>query len=320
MSAMKTPFCFRVLTACFVRRRCCGLLRAGCGGRKAAVSAAAFGSLLAPVSFLAAQNTPPPPVPKEAAVAAAAAVPAAAAGESPEGTPLDPVHPDQLKRYSLDRYEKIIEKSPFAFKIVRAEGPPPISFAADLALAGFTVDSGKGVTYASIVDKKTNKRFVIRTDQPNADGIQLVQLNRGQTLLESAVMARKGTEEAEIKSDKQIIERKAVVNAVVAGPGAAAAGGRPPQGGNVNLNLNVNRAAQVQAQINNQVQVPGQPGAAAVPQPAGLPPGAVPQAAGGAPPTAGDLSTQAAQPQAQPARPGQAPGRRRVILPPAVQN
>ena len=324
MSAMTTSFCFCVLTAGFVRRRCCGLLRAASGGRKAAVSAAAFWSLLAPVSFLAAQNTPPPPVPREAAVAAAAAVPAAvpAAGESPEGTPLDPVHPDQLKRYSLDRYEKIIEKSPFAFKIVRAEGPPPISFAADLALAGFTVDSGKGVAYASIVDKKTNKRFVIRTDQPNADGIQLVQLNRGQTLLESAVMARKGTEEAEIKSDKQIIERKAVVNAVVAGPGAAAAGGRPPQGGNVNLNLNVNRAAQVQAQINNQVQVQaqGQPGAAAVPQPAGLPPGAVPQAAGGAVPTAGDLSTQAAQPQAQPARPGQAPGRRRVILPPAVQN
>lgn len=314
MSAMKTPFCFCVLTAGFVRRWCCGLLRASSGGHKAAVSAAAFSTLLVPVSFLAAQNTPPPPVPREAAVAAAAAVPAAAAGESPEGTPLDPVHPDQLKRYSLDRYEKIIEKSPFAFKIVRAEGPPPISFAADLALAGFTVDSGKGVTYASIVDKKTNKRFVIRTDQPNADGIQLVQLNRGQTLLESGVMARKGTEEAEIKSDKQIIERKAVVNAVVAGPGAAAAGGRPPQGGNVNLNLNVNRAAQVQAQINNQVQVQAQG------QPAGLPPGAVPQAAGGTPPTAGDLSTQAAQPQAQPARPGQAPGRRRVILPPAVQN
>jgi hypothetical protein len=320
MSAMKNTFCFCVLTAGFVRRRSGGFLRIGSGGGQAAVFAAAFWTLLAPCSFLAAQNTPPPPVPREAAVAAAAAVPAAAAGEAPEGTPLDPVHPDQLKRYSLDRYEKMIEKSPFAFKIVRAEGPPPISFAADLALAGFTVDSGKGVTYASIVDKKTNKRFVIRTDQPNADGIQLVQLNRGQTLLESAVMARKGSEEAEIKSDKQIIDRKAVVNAVVAGPGAAAAGGRPPQGGTVNLNLNVNRAAQVQAQINNQVQVGGQPGAAPVPQPAGLPPGAVPQAAGGTPPTAGDLSTQAAQPQAQPARPGQAPGRRRVILPPAVQN
>jgi hypothetical protein len=271
--------------------------------------------------LVSAQNTPPAPVP---AAAAAGAAPAPAEPAAAEEEPLDPLNPDQLKRYSLDRYEKIIEKSPFAFKIVKEEGPPPISFAADLALAGFTVDSGKGVTYASIVDKKTNKRFVIRTDQPNADGIQLVQLNRGQTLLESAVMARKGTEEAQIKSDKQIIERKAVVNAAVAGqPGqpaqAMGPGGR--QGNTANLVPNVNRAANVQAQINNQLQAQGGGGAPAPggqPQ-AGLPPGAVPGA--GAPPTAGDLSVQAAQPQAQPpqpGRPGQAPGRRRVILPPAV--
>jgi|GEM_PF-1958785 len=278
----------------------------------------ALATLLAAAGLLPlpAQNTPSPPVPKAAAAAAAAAsTPAAPAAEAGADTPLDPVHPDQLKRHGLDRYEKIIEKSPFAFKIVRQEGPPPVSFAAELALAGFTVDSGKNITYASIVDKKTNKRFVIRTDQPNADGIQLVRLNRGQTLLESAVLARKGAEEAEIKSDKQVIERKAVVNAAVAGPAAVA--GRPPgpQGNTANLNLNVNRAANVQAQINTQLQT--QPGLA--PQPAGLPPGAVPQA-GGAPPTAGDLSVQAAQPQPAPARPGQAPGRRRVILPPAVQN
>lgn len=268
------------------------------------------------VKPVAAQNTPPPPVPEAAATPAVGTTAADPTAE----TSLDPTNPDELKRYGLDRYERIIEKSPFAFKIVVSTPPPAVSFAADLALAGFTVDSGKGVTYASIVDKKTNKRFVIRTDQPNGDGIQLVQLNRGQTLLESSVMARKGAEEAEIKSDKQIIERKAVVNAAVGGQPVQAMGpgGRQGPGGNVNLNLNLNRGQNVQQQINNQLQQPPQPGG---PQPAGLPPGAV--QAGAAVPTAGDLSVQTSQPQAQPqpqGRPGQAPGRRRVILPPAPQN
>jgi hypothetical protein len=273
----------------------------------------------------AAQNTPPAPVPASAANAEAS-TPPPTAGEPSEETPLDPVNPEQLKRYGIDRYEKIIEKSPFAFKIVREEGPPPVSFAADLALAGFTIDSGKGVTYASVVDKKANnKRFVIRTDQPNSDGIQLVQLNRGQTLLESSVVARKGAEEATIKADKQIIERKAVVNAAVVGQPAQNmnAAGRPGQPNNLNLNLNVNRGGNVQQQINNQLQTQQQPGVAPAQggQPAGLPPGAVR--------TVGDQSVQAAQPQVQPQqgqpgqqgqRPGQAPGRRRVILPPAPQN
>lgn len=277
-----------------------------------------------------AQNTPPPPVPERADRAAAASTPAPS--DTPADVPLDPLNPSQLNRYGIDRYERIKEKSPFSFKIVREEGPPPVSFAADLALAGFTVDSGKGVTYASIVDKKSNNRFVIRSDRPNDDGIQLVQLIRAPahapTLLESSVMARKGAEEAQIKSDKQIIERKAVVNAAVVGQPAQAmqnARGGPP---GANVNLVVNPRNNVQGQINGQLNVPnqqpGQPGQPGVQQ-GGLPPGAVPQG-GGAPPTAGDLSVQAAQPpQAQPQGrggrqgQGQAPGRRRVILPPAPQ-
>jgi hypothetical protein len=274
---------------------------------------------------LAAQNTPPAPVPAEAA--SASATPPAPASDPAAETAMDPESPDQLLRHGLDRYDKIIRKSPFAFKIVAETGPPPVSFAADLALAGFTIDSGKGVTYASVVDKKANnKRFVIRTDKPNEDGIQLVQLNRGQTLLESSVVARKGSEEATIKSDKQIIERKAVVNAAVVGQPAQANAGRPGQANNLNLNLNTARGGNVQQQINNQLQTPPQPGAAPQPgaQSGGLPPGVAP-GGGGAVPTVGDQAIQAAQPQAQPGqgrgqRPGQAPGRRRVILPPSPQN
>lgn len=291
--------------------------------RQSLALAAILGAAISVATPLRAQNTPPAPVPAGAATASATSP--APAADATEETPLDPVNPEQLKRYGIDRYEKIIEKSPFAFKITQPPPPQTISFATDLALAGFTIDSGKGIKYASIVDKKTNKRFVIRTDQPNADGIQLVALNRGQTLLESSVMARKGAEEAQIKSDKQIIERKAVVNAAVAGqPGQPMGGGRPgPGGGNANLNLNVNRGGNVQQQINNNLQQQQQPGAAPAQGGqggAGLPPGAVQGTqGGGAPPTAGDLSIQAAQPQAAPQGRGQAPGRRRVILPPAVQ-
>ncbi|MFN0130865.1 MAG: hypothetical protein ACKV19_29740 [Verrucomicrobiales bacterium] len=273
-----------------------------------------------------AQNTPPPPAPERADRAAAAATPAAA--DTASEAPLDPLDPSQLNRYGIDRYERIKEKSPFSFKIVREEGPPPVSFAADLALAGYTVDSGKGITYASIVDKKSNNRFVIRSDRPNDDGIQLVQLNPAATLLDSSVLARKGAEEAQIKSDKQIIERKAVVNAAVVGqPAQAMQNARGAQPG-TSVNLVVNPRNNVQGQINNQLNVPnqqpgqpGQPGA----QPGGLPHGAVRQG-GNAPATAGDLSVQAAQPQqTQPQGrgerqgQGQAPGRRRVILPPAPQ-
>lgn len=258
------------------------------------------------------QNTPPAPIPAEAAAAASTPPPPPADGEAP----LDPLNPEQLKRYSVDRYEKIIKKSPFAFKIETAAPPPTISFAADLVLAGFTIDSGKGITYASLVDKKANKRFVIRTDQPNGDGIQLVQLNRGPTLLESAVVARKGSEEATIKSDKEIIKRPAVVNAAVAAPQGQqnAAMGRPGQpGNNLNLNLNVNRGGAVQQQINNQLQPQG----GGQPPQGGLPPGAAVQGGQG---QGGAVQGTQVQPQGggqgQGGRPGQAPGRRRVILPP----
>ena len=253
-----------------------------------------------------AQNTPPAPIPAEAAAASTPPPPA-----PEEETLLDPANPDQLKRYSVDRYEKIIKKSPFAFKIETTAPPPTVSFAADLVLAGFTIDAGKGITYASLVDKKANKRFVIRTDKPNAEGIQLVQLNRGPTLLESAVVARKGSEEATIKSDKEILKRPAVVNAAAmsqpAQQNANIPGRAGQQGNNLNLNLNTNRNG-VQQQINGQLQQGGQP-----PQ-AGLPPGAVQGGQGqAAPAQAAPVQQQGAPGQG---RPGQAPGRRRVILPP----
>ncbi len=325
----------------------------------AGLLAAALASSLAP-----AQNTPPPPAPdggrRGGATRSTAATTPAADDAAAVTAPQDPLNPNELKRYGVDRYDSIKEKSPFSFKIHRQEGPPPESFATDLALSGFSVDEGKGITYASIVDKKSNQRFTIRSDKPGADGIQLVQLKRqpGQPLLETSVLARKGNEEAEIKADRQVIERKAVVNAAVVGqqgqPVNVARGG--PQSvnlasvdaagntvqGQVNANLQIQQGQQPQGRGRPQ----GQPGG----QPAGLPPGAVAPRGGGAqggatviqgganvargggaPPTAGDLAAGVNQPQAQPPQgrrqgqgqgqgQGQAPARRRVILPPTAPN
>ncbi len=296
----------------------------------AAVALMAAGSLRA-------QNTPPPP--KTAGEGGAAPGATGAAPEDPAG--LDPLSPDQLKQYDLDHYEKIREKSPFSFKIVKQEGPPPISFAADLTLAGFTIDAGKDVTFASLVDKKQNLRFVINSQTPNKDGIQLVKLNRGQTLLESTVLARKGVEEATIAADKQIVERKAVGGNPAAGAQVAQAGrapGQPNPGGNVPGGNRNN----VQGQINQQLRPPGAPAqgnpaggnapAAAGALPPGVTPQPVPTTASGVPMSAGDQAAAAAGilPQAQPGLPGanagnsqqnnQRPARRRVILPPPGGN
>lgn len=301
-----------------------------------------FGSLavlVAMASAATAQNIPRAPVPAGAGANAQTSE-AAAASADPVGLPMSPA---ELVQYDLDHYEKIREKSPFSFKIVKQEGPPPESFAKDLALAGFSIDAGKGVTYASIVDKKQNTRFVINTQSPNKDGIQLVKLNRGPTLLETTVLARKGVEEATIASDKQIIERKAV--AFAGAPGAAAPAARPanaPPGQPNNAPQQPPRNA-IQGQINQQLRPQGpngQPPRGGAP--GGLPPGAVPAnvtpqpsvTATGAPMSAGDQAAAAAgiipqNPAAAPSgvpganqgnRPGRGGGgnqpvRRRVILP-----
>jgi hypothetical protein len=214
-------------------------------------------SLLAAVMTLPAQNTPPAPVPRGTGAVAGSTPPASAtAGVAEASDPVDPTSPEDLKQYGLDRYDKIIEKSPFNFKIVTREGPPAISFAADLALAGFTIDAGKGIKYASIVDKKKNLRFVINNQAPNKEGIQLVDLRRGQTLLASTVLARKGSEEQEIKAEKQIVERKAVVSPAVAAAGRGGQPGQPqtgmPAGG-------PGRPNDVRERINNTLQLPNPP-------------------------------------------------------------
>jgi hypothetical protein len=308
--------------------------------------------LLFPALFLAliapavrAQNTPPAPVPS-----GAGAVGGGTATEPPPAesqAPDDPADPQQLKQYGLDRYDRIIEKSPFNFKIVKQEAGPQVSFATDLALAGVTRDVGKGIEYATIVDKKKNTRFVINNQRPNDEGIQLVRLNRADTLLSTTVLARKGNEEKEIKAEKQIIERKAVVAANVragvqggqgqgAGPGP---GGPPNQGGPGPGNRGMNR---VQGEINAQLQPPtpgqgqgqgqaqaGQQGGGATvavqPQQGGTTIAANQQPAPVAAPTVADQQLQQQNrgggrgPRGQ-GGPQSTPTKRRVILPPPVVN
>ena len=285
--------------------------------------------LAAAVSSLPAQNTPPAPVPRGTGAVPGSTPPApgaaVAAGEA--AAPVDPASPEELKQYSLDRYDKIVEKSPFNFKIVRQEGPPAISFAADLALAGFTIDAGKGITYASVVDKKKNTRFVINDQAPNKDGIQLVKLNRGDTLLMSTILARKGSEEREIKAEKQIVERKAVV-ATIAQVGRQQRKGdsRFPACRAVRRAGVPAAANEVRQQINNAIQQPPTPGTNAPPAPTPPQPAGNPQINTGStatpPPTAAEQAMQRQNPGAAGGQRGDQPqpNKRRVILPPPVTN
>jgi hypothetical protein len=170
-------------------------------------------ALVVLASAACAQNAPPSPV--STGVRVVDRVGGIGDGPAEPRAPEDPTRPEELREYDLERYERIVEKSPFNFKIHRREPGPEVSFADDLALAGVTRDLGKGIEYATIVDKKTNERFVINSRRPNDEGILLVRSKRADTLLETSVIARKGDEEEEIKAEKEIVERKAVVAAGV---------------------------------------------------------------------------------------------------------
>jgi hypothetical protein len=216
-----------------------------------------------------------------------------------------------LKQYPLDRYDQLVKKSPFAFEIFAQQGPAAVSAFADWKLGGFTIDDGKGIVYATLVNEKNNERMVVNNQQAHrSSGIQLVQLERGKTWSESKARLRKGAEEDVVDFSKKALEVKATIAAGVAQPQVRTgqAGNMPP-GGNPaanRANVNVNAVqAQLNAALNQQ-----QPQQAGVPNPAPVPPTNQANVQGGA----GNPNVQG-QP-AQTGQQGQQPTRRRVILPP----
>jgi hypothetical protein len=254
-----------------------------------------------------------------------------------ENTALDPKSPNELKTYSLTRYDEQVRKSPFAFEIFAVEKPPEISPFVDFELSGYTIDHSKGVTFATVKDKKTNEVTVINSREPHRKlGIQVTALTKGAKLTEAVIAVRKGTTEGEIRADEKSINMKASVAGGVApaqrnigiragmggrgsmGPGGP--GGIAGQGGQPGINPGIN-------------QPPGLPQPMAVDpnnNPAGnMPQNAIPQNGVPTPgipqpnfngnvPGAVNNGNDPLNPQGAPPVTPAPSGRRRVILPPPV--
>jgi hypothetical protein len=205
-----------------------------------------------------------------AAAQAPAVAPAAIA--SAEAPTQDPLRPGDLRRYSLDRYDGIVKKSPFAFEIFAPEGPSTGSAFADWKLAGYTIDEGKGAVYATLLNEKSGDKAVVDNLHPHKTlEIQLVQLEIKDDWRQSKVRLRKGRDEEVIEFSKKALETRPTVAAVAApqqGQQQQRAG-LPPgvnpaamRGNNIQGQINQNIAGQ-----QGQQGQPGQPGQPGVNQP-----------------------------------------------------
>ncbi len=228
--------------------------------------------------------------------------------------PKEPATPKELTRHRVAEFDQICKKSPFAFEIFA--GPQTDK-----------VNPFEGLTFSSIwdfgdrqevtlVNMKTNQRTSANTQEPNGDGYQIVEIKRGETMMETVIKVRKGAEEGDLTMDKKIYEMRgsgAPNSAPQQGGRPGAPGQQPGQPGQPvmnGLNLNIPQAG-------NNGQAPKTGGftfaGGSLPQPAVN--GQQPAATNLPPPVINNAVPQpadaAAQQQGQPVLP-----KRRVILPP----
>ena len=188
---------------------------------------------------------------------------AAAAAAAPADTPLEPQSPTELKRYDVGRYDKIIQKSPFLYKIIPPEPPAKVDPLADYAMTGYSIYEDEGLVTVTLVDKKKNESFTV-SNTKESRGLQLMRLLRGDFLKDcKAVVRTKDGAEGEVKVEEQFLKRQAGIAGMAAG-GAAMGGARVAPGG---------------APIQNMTGIPGMTNNGAVPAgggggaPAFIPPG-----------------------------------------------
>jgi hypothetical protein len=230
------------------------------------------------------------------------------------GTALqDPLSPAELKKYALDRYERIVKKSPFAFEIFAPEGPATDSAFTDWKLAGYTIDEGKGVVSATLLNEKSGEKAVVDNVQPHKTlEIQLVQLEVNDDWRQSKVRLRKGRDEEVIEFSKKALETRPTIVPMAA---MAQQQGQQPQTGAFPPGVNVPgaRGNNIRTQINQAVA--NQPGVNLPPQPnAAVATQQQPAVQG-----VGIQANQVGMRGRQGGPPGQgqnSPPRRRVILPP----
>lgn len=298
-----------------------------------AVAALAVGILwLGGASYVEAQSKPPAPK-------------APAAEDSDDDAEEEEFKPDP---YPLDRYQQLIEKSPFDFPVAAAAPPPAIKPMEGWALAG--VSDSEEYKAITLVNLKTNERlrlthYALPEDpgdnekEMGPDKYVLVSISyedeKPASLRTATAIVTKNGQQDEVKYDPKVAQMKPPAAAVALGkPGAGPGGAAPlPNLGGVGGNRPVgapmpgtaNAAGQNQGNQQLMALLSGSNQPAVQPAQPGQPGAPIPLTAGQTAPTNNAVPPVVPPPApsvtAQPVGNAPAPGtpappaRRRVVLP-----
>lgn len=125
-------------------------------------------------------------------------------------------------RFPASRYEKMLEESPFtlATPVVTAEAPKD-SFTKDWVLTGISKmrdEHGVERDFVSIMTRDQTQRFALFGNEPNAEGVSIVSIERSPQTGRSKVTLKKGSEYGTVEFDQMLMQQS---------PAPVAAPGRP---------------------------------------------------------------------------------------------
>lgn len=170
--------------------------------RSSRFSLALLGSLALP---LFAQDKPPSPA------------------EPPASADSDAYTPPE---FPIDRYEKLLGKSPFEFELAKPVAQAAVDPFADLVLAGYAGSASQPTVY--VVNTKTQERLTILPQNgPKKDtsGFKVLSINRGRNLATTTVKIEKDGVQKELSFDPKTLS--SMTAGATGGQPGAAPGARP---------------------------------------------------------------------------------------------
>ena len=160
----------------------------------------AFGAL---ANALALGPTPAPEQPR-----APKAEPGAPA-EVADSPPPQPTQPEaasgEMSAWPINRYDKLIRKSPFAPPSVAPVVAAVPGFAANLYLSGLAKIGDRD--FVSISSRDQAVKWSLFAGESNVDGIQLVSVQWADAVGKSKVTVKKGTEFAVLEYDQALLQK-----------------------------------------------------------------------------------------------------------------
>lgn len=125
--------------------------------------------------------------------------------------------------FPTSRYEASWSKNPFLLKTT-AVSQPTVSFAQDWVISGmYQLPSGKKVV--NLMNRQTGERTRVTSDGDEAGEFRLVEATIAPRTSESSAKVAKGSEEATLKYDDQLLSR--ALSTPAPAPAPQAMGGRP---------------------------------------------------------------------------------------------